>query len=65
MKTKKVLISRASAAFSTATPVNTTVTLPRAPWDQEPDYVKPEAVPDEPRRREPRHIGPYAKRDPS
>jgi hypothetical protein len=62
MKTKKVRVSRASAAFSTAIATSVSVTIPRPPWDTEPDYQEPERVTEETKRREPRHLGPYTRR---
>lgn len=62
MKTKKVSVPRTSAAFSTAIPSSVVVTLPRCPWDTEPDAeVEPTTEPED-RKRAPRHLGPYKKR---
>jgi hypothetical protein len=62
MKTKKVVMPRVSAAFSTAVSSSVTVTLSRAPWDVEPnpEPTVVEALGE--KRREPRHLGTYKKR---
>lgn len=62
MKTKKVRVFRVPASGSTTATTTTLVTLPRAPWDVEPD-PEPEQVEEvEGKKREPRHLGTYKKR---
>jgi hypothetical protein len=66
MNTKKVVIARTSASFSSSAQHVSTITLPRAPWEQ-PDerphslaeFVETPIGSDEKRKRDPRHFGPY------
>ena len=66
MNTKKITVAKAKASFSTTASHMTTITMPRAPWeeDDEPRNIIAQSVEADERKAEKpkraaRHLGPY------